>query len=248
MVPLYVTWHSKTPSPTWGPVGRLDFIDGLYRFIYTRGAMMLSGFQPFEGMPKLDQVYESHELFPLFKNRLLTPSRPEFRAYLTWSDFNPDNPPEPLLLLARTQGLKRTDTVQLFPCPSPDSRGCFVNYFFVHGIRHHLPNAGPVLGQLAAGDRLELRPQPQNPKDPNALAVFAHGVPLGYVPRYLATDTKRLIEECPTEEVRLFVQRVNPDAPMQQRLLCRLEACWPAEFWPCQGPEFELMVTPADVG
>lgn len=47
-------------------------------------------------MEKLEQVYESNDLFPLFKNRLLKESRPEYEAYLRWSGFDTDNPPAPL--------------------------------------------------------------------------------------------------------------------------------------------------------
>jgi len=30
----------------------------------------------------------------------------------------------------------------------PDSHGCYINFFFAHGVRYHLPNAGPALAQL----------------------------------------------------------------------------------------------------
>src|SRR5690606_9910857 len=248
MTSLYVAWHTKEPPTVWGPVGRLDFDAGLYRFAYTRGAEVLPGFEPLAGLPGLHQVYESPTLFPLFKNRLLPPSRPEYQDYLTWSGFNPSEPPEPLVILGRTEGIKQTDAVEVFPCPVPDAQGRFITGFFAHGVRFHLPNAAPVLEQLRAGDRLDIRPQPQNPADPNAVAIFSSGHPLGYIPRYLAADVNRLLRECPGGEVRLFVERVNHDAPFQQRLLCRLQACWPDGFRPCQGPEFEPLVAGVTAG
>lgn len=248
---LFVAWKAKdSPTgtgPVWGPVGRLGFDDGVYRFYYTKGAQSVRDFQPFDGMKDLHQVYESDSLFPLFANRLLPQSRPEFRDYLTWSGFNPDDPPEPLVLLGRTGGSKQTDSVELFPCPVPDSHGCYINLFFAHGVRYHLPNAGPELAQLQVGDELELRPQPLNPGDANAVAIFSHATPLGYVPRYLAADVKRLMDECPEQEVRMIVQRVNHDAPIQQRLLCRLQACWPAGFQPCEGETFQPIPSGCDV-
>ena len=73
--------------------------------------------------------------FPLFKNRLLPKSRPEHRVCLEWSGFDPDDPPEPLMLLGRTEGRKQTDSVEIFPQPIPDGRGCYVNCFFAHGVR-----------------------------------------------------------------------------------------------------------------
>jgi len=239
MTALYVAWHTQTPPPAWAPVGRLDFAEGQYRFLYTRGAETLKGFTPFTGMPDLERVYLSPELFPLFANRLLPPTRPEYRQYLTWSGFQPEETPEPLLILGRTEGLKQTDAVEVFPCPGPTVTGQYVNYFFAHGVRYHLPNAQGVLEQLAIGDKLALRPQPQNPRDKNAVAIFSHGIPLGYIPRYLASDVGQLLCQCGVDDVSLFVERVNLSAPLQQRLLCRLDACWPADFQPCSGPEFE---------
>ena len=75
MNPLFVAWHTKEP-PVWGPVGRLEYDRGIYRFCYTQGARQLVDFRPFDGMDDLAQVYESTELLPLFQNRLLPKSRP----------------------------------------------------------------------------------------------------------------------------------------------------------------------------
>jgi hypothetical protein len=84
-----------------------------------------------------------------------------------------------------------------------------------------------------------VRCEPKNPVDPFAVAVDCGNVPIGFAPRYLARDFSRLMKGCPSDTVKLFVQRVNPEAPFQQRLLCRMQACWPANFTPCSGPEFE---------
>lgn len=248
---LFVAWHAnQTPSgtgPVWGPIGKLEFEEGVYRFQYTRGSQSLPGFQPFDGMEDLSLTYESYKLFPLFANRLLPDSRPEYRAYLTWSGFDPDDPPEPLMLLGRTGGTKQTDAIELFPCPVPNSHGRYINFFFAHGIRFHLPNATHAIAQLQRGDLLTLLPQPLNPVDPNAVAIVSGGTPLGYVPRYFASDIKRLIADCPDGEVRLFVQSVNVDAPIQQRLLCRMESCWPTGFQPCDGEQFQPIQSPCKV-
>lgn len=239
---FFVACRSETPAPAWGPVGRLSVTGGVYSFCYTRGATTLPGFVPFSGMEDLQRVYESRHLFPLFENRLLPKSRPEYRKYLEWSGFDPDDPPEPLILLGRTEGRKQTDSVEVFPQPSPDSHGCYVNYFFAHGVRYHLPNADAVIARLRTGDELQLRPQPLNQADPNAVAIFSSGMPVGYVPKYLAADVNLLMEECPQSKIRLTVERVNADAPTQQRLLCRFDACWPAGFQPCRGESFEPLV------
>ena len=84
MSTLFIAWRSEDVAHTaWGPVGRLDFDGQVFRFCYTRGARRL-GFRPFPKMDRLDQVYESTDLFPLFANRLLSQSRPEYEAYLRW--------------------------------------------------------------------------------------------------------------------------------------------------------------------
>ena len=62
-------------------IGRLEFANGTYRFVYTRGAKTAKGFTPFSGMENLDDIYKSAELFPIFANRLLSKSRPEYEAF-----------------------------------------------------------------------------------------------------------------------------------------------------------------------
>ena len=238
MSALFVT--SRTGNQThecWGPVGRLEHDGGLYRFCYTQGAATLPGFRPFPQMDDLSQVYESDELFPLFANRLLSASRPEYDAYLCWGGFDPDNPPEPISILGVTQGIRQTDSVEVFPCPAPDIEGCYINKFFLHGLRWAGPAALDRIARLKPNESLSLVPEPHNEFDPLAVAVqTADGMPLGYVPRYLARDIGRLLTDC--SYIELFVERVNGDAPLQQRVLCRLHACWPTGFQPCNDEPF----------
>ena len=101
----------------WSPIGRLQFDRGVYRFVYTQGARTAKGVTPFNGMEDLAEIYESPELFPIFANRLLAKSRPEYDAFLKWSGFDPANPPDPLMLLGVTEGIRRTDLIEGFePC------------------------------------------------------------------------------------------------------------------------------------
>ena len=73
MTSLFVASRSREANNArWEPVGRLEYDQGIYRFSYTRGAQTLLGFSPLFGMEDLTGVYESAELFPIFKNRLLT--------------------------------------------------------------------------------------------------------------------------------------------------------------------------------
>jgi hypothetical protein len=226
----------------WQPVGRLEHLDHAYRFVYTKGARMLAGFRGFHGMEKLEAIYVSTELFPIFANRILPQSRPEYEAYLRWSGFDPDDPPEPLSILGVTEGIRQTDSIELFPCPAPDVDGCYFNRFFLHGLRWMPMAAQERIVRLKPGDRLFLMPDITNEHDPYAVALRT-GDPerymIGYVPRYLARDVSQLTCSCFPENLRVFVERVNLDAPLQQRLLCRMSACWPDNFEPCSGEEFE---------
>ena len=163
MSALFVAWRGGDPqNGVWGPVGRLERDEGVYRFCYTRGARTLTGFRPFQQMEDLDAVYESETLFPLFANRLLSPSRPEYDAYLCWGGFDPDNPPEPISILGVTQGIRQTDSVEVFPCPAPDIEGCYINKFFLHGLRWAGQVALDRIARMKSNEVLSLVPEPQN--------------------------------------------------------------------------------------
>jgi hypothetical protein len=85
-------------------------------------------------------------------------------------------------------------------------------------------------------------PDLMNEADNNAVALrTAEGerFMLGYVPRYLAQDVWKIMQGCHSDFINVFVHRVNQDAPLQQRLLCRMEACWPNDLRPCSGEEFQ---------
>lgn len=230
----------------WRPIGRLEHDGNLYRFWYTRGALK-PGFRPFAQMEGLDRIYESEELFPIFANRLLSKSRPEYESYLRWSGFDGDNPPDPIVILSVTEGIRQTDAIEVFPCPTPDAEGCYFNKFFLHGIRW-LPDAAVGrVGKLNEGERLKLMLDLQNEFDAQAVAVRTEieRMQIGYVPRYLAHDVWQLFHHCDVDFIKLHVARVNRDAPLQNRVLCRMHACWPDGFQPCSGEDF--IPIPADV-
>jgi len=244
---LYVAWRSATSEGAgWRPIGRLEHDGQLYRFCYTHGAIKPS-FRPFPQMERLEQVYESEDLFPLFANRLLSHSRPEYEAYLRWSGFDADDLPDPIVVLGVTEGIRQTDAVEVFPCPTPDADGCYVNKFFLHGIRWLPTPAVERIGRLEVGERLKLMLDLQNDHDPQAVAVRTEldRTQIGYVPRYLAHDVWQLVQGCPVDFIEMFVALVNQDAPLQNRVLCRMHACWPAGFQPCSGEDF--LPIPADV-
>jgi hypothetical protein len=239
---LFVAYRSGDDNRAgWGPVGMLAHDRGLYRFCYTQGAKTLSGFRPFPLMGKLDVVYEAEELFPVFANRLLSESRPEYEAYLRWGGFDAGQQPDPIAILGVTGGVRQTDSIELFPCPIPTEPGCYRNKFFLHGIRWMPPATLDRINRLKPDERLHLMLDPCNAYDFHAVALRTEEerMLIGYAPRYLAYDIRELLYHCCPDNIELKVDRLNLDAPTQQRVLCRLTTCWPEGFKPCRGEEFQ---------
>jgi hypothetical protein len=240
MTDLYVAWRDPD-NRRWFPVGRLSFDGEVYRFVYTKGALQSSGFLPFARMEDLAASYESRELFPLFANRLLSKKRPEYPDFLQWVDV-PAGQDDPLTLLARTEGIRETDTLAVFPCPERGADNTYRVQFFSHGLRYLSAGSIERVHNLQPGERLFLMVDPQNPYDPWAVALRT-GDPIalvGFCPRYFV-QTFRVLLERRDVKVEVVVERVNLDAPTQLRLLCRLTAPWPEDFHPCAEEQYELL-------
>ncbi len=238
---LYLAWRDPK-NRSWFPVGQLSFDGKEYRFVYTKGAKQSSSFIPFARMEDLAAVYESDELFPLFANRLLSKKRPEYQEFLHWLNTRVGED-DPLTLLACTGGMEEGDSLALFPCPSPGPDNMYRMRFFSHGLRYLLPEAIPRIHNLSSGEQLYLMPDPQNKHDPDAIALRtdAPATLVGYCPRYFTRDFLRLLQEASAENIKVVVEKVNQEAPIQLRLLCTLVTHWPANFSPCSGELYESL-------
>ena len=225
---LIVAWQHPT-SRLISPVGLLEHGTG-YRYRYLRRAPAVEGFLPFLGFPQWDQTYLALRLFPLFQQRIMSPRRPDFRQFLRQLDL--DENASPWEQLARSEGRRTGDTVQVFPIPVVQPDGSSTCRFLVHGIRHvsrgHLP-------PLRRGDRLALVADPTNPVNTEAVLVSTpEGQRLGYVPDLLLEHLRTLGETGP---VTLTVEHVNgPEAPAHLRLLVRLDGLAPGGYEPMSGP------------
>lgn len=232
---LFLTWQDPHDR-RWYPVARLSFEDGQYTFMYTQGARASPRFVPFGRMTDLAARYRSPELFPLFANRILSKSRPDYEEHLAWMGLSEGNA-DPLVVLARTGGERATDTLQIYPCPMKTREGKYESYFFCHGIRY-MKNSDAV-ARLKPGQRLLPMFDILNEHDPQAV-VFRTDDPvtiIGYCPRYLTRDVHDLVCTAP-DSFGLYVHKINHEAPIQFRLLCRLIADWPADFEPCSDEAF----------
>lgn len=243
MKTLFVAWQEPN-TRRWVPVGRLTYGDGTYKFVYTRGAKESKNFTPFGRMVDLDAAYVSDVLFPLFANRLLPKTRPEYADYLRWLGLSEQAHNE-IEVLARSGGSRATDTLEMFPCPEPTADKHYEVYFFSHGLRHFIPQNQARVSELQAGERLFLMRDLQNEHDTMALLLRTNDPisVVGYCPRYYSGEFSRLLESVAPDQVRVSVEQVNPDAPMQLRLLCKLSAPWPANFSACSMDQFQPLAS-----
>lgn len=156
----------------------------------------------------------------MFKNRLLAKFRPEYRAYLDWLDVGLETQ-DPMLLLARSGDARGTDLLEVFPQPEANAEGDYELCFFSHGLRHQSAETLARIARLNVGESLGLALVDDNPVDSFAIVLHTDDqVKAGFCPRYLAPDLRGLLES--DAPWRLIVARVNPDAPIQFRLLCKL--------------------------
>lgn len=236
---VFLAWQDPQER-CWFPIGRLDFDGNNYTFGYIEGARKAErdcAFEPLRSFPRLDQIYQSQDLFPLFANRLPPESRSDYGQYLEWLNVA-ENPAEPIALLARNGGRKVTDSFEVYPVPEKQQDGSYCIHFFVHGLRHLSSESLGRIETLEPGENLLIVHDLHNPHDSSALNLRTNDTfegdrySVGYLPRYLVQDVHKILGGCEnTPEVH--VERINlAPAPLQLRLLCKLTACWPDEFRP----------------
>lgn len=239
---FFVNWQDPI-NRRWHPVAKLQRARGQYVFGYTRGALGSPNFSPFAGLTDLKAVYVSEELFPIFANRVMNERRPEFSQYARWSGIHQNPHSDPLLLMARMGGGRATDTLQVHPVPERSADGLYEMVFFCHGGRHVLEQAQEQTLSLVPGEKLFPMLDFQNPFDPDAVALRSSdpAAMIGYCPRYLAGDLKRLADGG-DNNLQIRVRQVNRDAPVQFRLLCELVSRWPSGFRPCDDDEHKTII------
>ena len=243
MKTLYVAWQN--PDRSWLPVGKLTFDGEEYQFSYTKGAGKSANFIPFRLMSNFNTVYKSTDLFPLFANRLMSESRPEYRDFVDWLALR-QNEADPIALLGRSEGVRGTDSITVFPHPEKDEKGEFRLHFFSHGIRYFGDQAVQRVNTLNPADPLYLMTDPQNQYDRWAIALRTDdpATVVGYCPRYLTQDF-HVVLNLGESTTRVSVERVNLNAPIQFRLLCSLSAKWPNGFEPCSSELYQPIASPS---
>ncbi|MDB9538956.1 HIRAN domain-containing protein [Anabaenopsis tanganyikae CS-531] len=250
MKTLFLAWQD-THTRAWFPIGRLTFDGRKYEFLYTKGVLTAKnncGFTGLLSFPDFNQVYTSVDVFPLFSNRLMRRSRPDYKNYIEWLNI-PEGEDDPITILSRSGGRKVTDKFEVFPAPQPDQNNLYHIHFFAHGLRHLPTCATERINQLQPRELLYLAHEFQNPYDPKALLLCTreHHI-VGYCPRYLVDDILQLTNKNP-QVVKVHVERVNPaPTPLQLRLLCNVTAEWPENFRPFSGQEYQPIIADIPAG
>jgi hypothetical protein len=228
---LFVAWK-QPDSGEWIPVAKLERRDERYLFSYTRGVHRAKNFQTFSRMDRLDVVYESSAIFPLFANRLISKSRPEFHDYLRWLGLK-NTEDDTLSMLALTGGIRGTDSIELFQPPSISDAREYEVEFFIRSLSHLSKESINHIAKLTSGERLFLMRDCQNNFDSSALAIRSGNPPvfIGFCPKYYTQDLGELLSRLESN-IEVRVKCINIDAPLNMRLLCSVSAIAPAKFMP----------------
>lgn len=241
----YLAWQDRGRSQRWFVIGWLKASPTReqFTFRYTMGAMLAreaTGFAPLAGFPKFEATYRSPELFPVFKNRLHSPNRPDFPAFLEGLDLPPEHR-DPMDLMIISGGRRRTDNLEVIPKIEPALKGHFEVRFFLHGLRYFGVEGVEAVDRLVQDDRLSLVYEEANEGtgQPALRVETLTGTAIGYVPNYLVQEFQTIREQCHYPEEVYAVRNNYADAPLDHRLLLRLAGCWPAGHQPMKGETFQ---------
>jgi len=221
MQTLFVAWQDPD-SRGWFPVGRLWVENGVYRFVYVKGveSAVSHGFRLLAAFPQTHVIYSSAELFPLFRNRVMSKSRPDFSSYISRLNL-PEGDLDPLEILSR-EARRATDQLEMFPMPELRD-GSYRVHFPLRGMSYFPESAQQRALLLQVGDVLDAVIDTQNTNDAQAVLVRTKDYHiLGFVPRFLAAELRIVLLRKP-EALEIKVEKVNaPPVPIQHRLLCLL--------------------------
>lgn len=240
---LFASWRNPA-SGSIHPVGRLVLRVGPhgehYSFAYLKIAETLDGFEPLPGLPDLHQRYDSDRLFPVFANRVMPRSRPEYDVLAQRVDLVQGA--DPFEVLARSGGRRATDRIEVFAGPERTSTGSTRALFFVRGIRH-VEGAPELASSVREGDQLVLDEDRLNRYNARAVIVRVRdGRHLGWIPDYLVEHVHEL-RDLNGSEPTVVVEHVNDDSvPSHMRMLCQLTAPWPVGYVPFSQPELQTVV------
>ena len=224
---LFLAWQDAQ-TRQWFPIGRLDadVERSTYSFRYIGGAEQAQkevGFPWLLDFPDPSRDYSASELFPLFKNRVMSSSRPDFADYLRSLDLS-DNA-DPIEILKANGGHRVTDSYEVFPKMERKPDGSFVCRFFLHGWRYVSEPAQERLERLEKDEQLRVALELANPYDNIAVQLQTKDYQIiGWAPRYLVPDLAAA-----GGKYKARVVRVNSKVHgtlLRQRFLIEMRCHW----------------------
>lgn len=218
---VFLAWQAPD-TRTWYVVGLLTEYKDRYTFNYTKGALKSKKFISFSGMTDLKKTYISTNLFPLFKNRLLSEKRPEYPNFIEWLGLNKEDL-SPVTVLGRSGGLRGTDKLQMFSKVDINEDGSFEHIFFAHGLGYLTESAKTRVSQLTNNEKLLFCLDSQNSYDENAVIIRAEKPAeiVGYCPSYLAKDFSSLLKR-DKNSINISVNLLSDSAPDHYKLMCKV--------------------------
>lgn len=242
---LFLAWQDAGKARKWYPVGRLDadLERSSYRFRYISGAVRAQqevGFPELMEFPRLDEDYTSSTLFPLFRNRVMNPARPDFKEYLHGLDLT--GQADAIQILAVNGGTRVTDAYEVFPRIAKDAEGRFTCRFLLHGQRHVTPEARRRIRELRDGEELYATLEFTNPAMQLAVQLQTTDYyMIGWAPRYLVHDLARTMAKT-LDELRVrVVRKTERYSSAKPSVLIEMNAPWPSHE-PMSGPDFKPLV------
>ncbi|QGG48855.1 HIRAN domain-containing protein [Heliorestis convoluta] len=213
---LWLAWQNPR-SRQYYHVGTLTLKNDQYTFTYTwyekaenrkLEHALQDGYSLHPSFPDRQRLYISHKLFPAFDRRLPSIDRLDFDSIL--SDLGLTNNCSKMDLLRRTRGRIANDTYSFEEPIFIDDNGNTLITCFVHGMRHQkLPSDWQKY--LSINDSVHLMQEPENPSDPNAIAIYTHsGLCLGYVPAFYTEALNSLLNQ--GAKIRACIEYVNEKA------------------------------------
>lgn len=242
---LFLAWQGVGENRAWFPVGRLDadVATPEYRFRYIKGAERAkeqAGFSAILSFPELTRDYRSPDLFPLFRNRVMNPARPDFPNYL--KTLGLDGSAEPVEILSVNGGQRVTDNYEVFPKLVKKSDGSFTCRFLLHGSRYVNRSGQERLATLQPGEELRIALELTNPATQMAVQIQTtdHQI-LGWTPHYLVEDLTRAMAESSGEykahavRVHSYLNAARPS------LLVEMSSYWD-NHEPMSSEDYQLLV------
>jgi len=197
---LYLIWKCASNRRQY-IVGQLTK-NGQYEFRYCEEIeqALEVGFTPLVSFEKLDVVYKSEKLFPVFASRLPDRKRKDINKILEKYELEEYDSYQ---LLKKSGAKLPIDNLQ-FIDPILNYESNFEKMFYLAGVRHYLGCNGNQCKDaisVTRGDEVFLVHEATNSYDENAIRVVNEQQELlGYVPRYYSGAFVKFIEEGRIEE------------------------------------------------